>query len=512
MINYQAGYIMKDYDAIVVGAGNSGLIAAMELIKKGKRTLIIEQNNYPGGCATSFVRGRFEIEPSLHELCGFGSDDHDGSLVRLFKDFGIQCPWISIKDCFRAIGKYSDGTSFDITLPNGKAKFIEKIEEYVPGSKDKLNLLFSVMEDIHNGLSYISDNRKYSVLHLIKNYPGMLISGSYTVLEVFDALGIPWKAKEILSLYWSYLGVDIEHLNFVHYSSMLYEYIFNPIYIPKYTSHYLSSLILKRYQELGGEIWYCVKGEEFLFKDNKCIGIRTNKGDIYAPLVFPDIKQDIIYGKMIREDLVPIRQKKIFNARKGNYSGILATAYFCLDVDKDELGIKDYSIFFSGNNKKQSNEIFLNDFVIFLCYNVADPEFSPKGTSVVSFTAFADPVFFERLKQEDYYSVKTKMGEYFISLLKDKLSIDISKHIEEVEIATPWTFSRYLNTPMGSVYGHATENWDSVVARTLNMDKDYSIPGLYPIGCDTIKGDGYSSAYLAGKDIVDFALERIKEQ
>ena len=40
---------MKDYDAIVVGAGNSGLIAAMELIKKGKRTLIIEQNNYPGG-------------------------------------------------------------------------------------------------------------------------------------------------------------------------------------------------------------------------------------------------------------------------------------------------------------------------------------------------------------------------------------------------------------------------------------------------------------------------------
>ena len=293
---------------------------------------------------------------------------------------------------------------------------------------------------------------------------------------------------------------------------MLYEYIFNPIYIPKYTSHYLSSLILKRYQELGGEIWYCVKGEEFLFKDNKCIGIRTNKGDIYAPLVFPDIKQDIIYGKMIREDLVPIRQKKIFNARKGNYSGILATAYFCLDVDKDELGIKDYSIFFSGNNKKQSNEIFLNDYVIFLCYNVADQEFSPKGTSVVSFTAFADPVFFERLKQEDYYSVKTKMGEYFISLLKDELSIDISKHIEEVEIATPWTFSRYLNTPMGSVYGHAAEDWDSVVARTLNMDKDYSIPGLYPIGCDTIKSDGYSSAYLAGKDIVDFALERNKKQ
>ena len=70
---------MDRYDAIVVGAGNSGLTAALELINNGLKTLIIEKNNYPGGCATSFVRGRFEIEPSLHELCCLGDEKNKGT-------------------------------------------------------------------------------------------------------------------------------------------------------------------------------------------------------------------------------------------------------------------------------------------------------------------------------------------------------------------------------------------------------------------------------------------------
>ena len=45
---------------------------------------------------------------------------------------------------------------------------------------------------------------------------------------------------------------------------------------------------------------------------------------------------------------------------------------------------------------------------------------------------------------------------------------------------------------------------------SLNIESDYSIPGLYPIGCDTTKGDGYAPTYMVGKDIADLALERIK--
>ena len=59
-----------DYDAIVIGAGNGGLTAAATLARGGQKVLLLERHNIPGGCATSFCRGRFEFEAALHQGVG----------------------------------------------------------------------------------------------------------------------------------------------------------------------------------------------------------------------------------------------------------------------------------------------------------------------------------------------------------------------------------------------------------------------------------------------------------
>ena len=67
-----------DYDAVVIGAGNGGLCAASKLAKEGLRVVLLEKHNLPGGVASSFVRGRFEFESALHELCDCGSEEEPG--------------------------------------------------------------------------------------------------------------------------------------------------------------------------------------------------------------------------------------------------------------------------------------------------------------------------------------------------------------------------------------------------------------------------------------------------
>ena len=75
-----------DYDVIVIGAGNGGLVAGATTAKAGLKTLVLEKHNLPGGSASSFRRGRFEFEPSLHELCSVGTKENPSAVYNLFAD------------------------------------------------------------------------------------------------------------------------------------------------------------------------------------------------------------------------------------------------------------------------------------------------------------------------------------------------------------------------------------------------------------------------------------------
>ena len=110
---------MPKFDVVVVGAGNAGLSAALQCQLAGKKTLLIEKHNVPGGAATSFVRGRFEIEPSLHELCDFGPPENPGDVRNILDGYGVKLDWYECKDCFRIVSRYSDGMPMDVTMPSG---------------------------------------------------------------------------------------------------------------------------------------------------------------------------------------------------------------------------------------------------------------------------------------------------------------------------------------------------------------------------------------------------------
>ena len=94
---------MEKYDLIVIGAGNGGLMTACRAAQMGLKTLVVERHNMPGGAATSFVRGRFEFDASLHEIPDFGQGVHRGELGRIFDELGINVEMLPIKDAFRYV-------------------------------------------------------------------------------------------------------------------------------------------------------------------------------------------------------------------------------------------------------------------------------------------------------------------------------------------------------------------------------------------------------------------------
>ena len=58
------------------------------------------------------------------------------------------------------------------------------------------------------------------------------------------------------------------------------------------------------------------------------------------------------------------------------------------------------------------------------------------------------------MSQKEYFKKKEQFAEQCIELLKKKTGIDISDCIEEMSVATPWTFARYMGNAEGNVYGY----------------------------------------------------------
>lgn len=73
---------IEEYDVVIIGADDDGLAAAESFAGKGLKTLLLEQNNIPGGFPVSFIRGRFEFKSFPHEIFDLRSHENKDMKIR----------------------------------------------------------------------------------------------------------------------------------------------------------------------------------------------------------------------------------------------------------------------------------------------------------------------------------------------------------------------------------------------------------------------------------------------
>ncbi len=386
------------YDVIVVGAGNGGLVAAGTTAKNGFKTLLLEKHNLPGGCATSFIRGRFEFEPSLHELSGVGIPGNREYVYDIINGLGAEVDWRYEKNMFRAIVTGPDG--YDVTVKSGFKGFCQSIDELVPGCKKKVMKLFKLA--IHDGKAqdYITRKKgKPNKLVMALRYGNFMRAASHTVEEVEKAFGIPEKARNIINTYWAYLGVPTDELNCMHYLNMLRGYVQYGAAMPAKRSHEISEALVKAFRDNGGEIRFNSKVTDFLTDDNGRVnGVIVNGEKIYAKEVISNIIPNNVFN-MMDPDKIPQTDLKLANSREFGIS--VNTIYLGLDCSREELGIEDYTTFIM-NNPNPRIQHDTNGLYIVNCLNTVITESSPKGTCTLFFTTLCYGKDFPDIKPEEY--------------------------------------------------------------------------------------------------------------
>ena len=272
----------------------------------------------------------------------------------LLNTLGVEVEWKEVPEAYRVITIKDEDGNLDVVMPFGIEAYIDKMEEYVPGSRESMEKFISLCESIMSALSYIGKSGgKADPAVLKKEHANFLKCGSYSVNEVLKAIKMPDKAIRILSAYWCYVGVDCDHLNFAIYAAMVYKYLLGGAHIPKNRSHELSVKMDKRIRELGADIWYNTKAEKITMKDGKITGVVTTHGEVACSHVIACCSPNAVFGDMLDESNVPEKQKRMVNARQFGGRGFVV--YLGLNRTAKELGLTDYSYFIyeSLNTKKE---------------------------------------------------------------------------------------------------------------------------------------------------------------
>ncbi|MFE3227205.1 phytoene desaturase family protein [Nocardia sp. NPDC059228] len=467
---------MHDYDAIVIGAGNAGLTAAATLQRAGARTLLVERHNVPGGCGTSFRRGRFEFEVALHQLSGVGVEGQPISLREgLFQQLGIadRLEFVQEHDLYRAVvpGR------LDVTIPADWDAAIDVLDAEFPGSRDRVARFFELIKQV-----------TFWQIAAMRGMPADQIDpvlfryGLRPLQQVLDEYFDDDRIKVALAMYWTYLGQPPSKLRFQDLALTLFAYFeFKPWHV-RGGSQAMSAAILDSFLQAGGQVRFNTGVEAILTAGGRVLGVRLeDEAEVTAPEVVSNASLPTTYA-MLDGIAVPAAVRNDLATRRIGVSGFVL--HMGLDATPAELGFTTSTTFVNRDTDDDRTYRAWKSFepargICVSSYDVAPIGFAPAGTTHVSLMTLQYADIWKNVVPAEYARTKFAFAETLLDLC-EAVTPGIRDAIEEVDVATPLTMMRYLGHPGGSIYGYdqdATEGW-----LFRNSERETHVPGLHVAG------------------------------
>ncbi|RJP27636.1 MAG: FAD-dependent oxidoreductase [Actinobacteria bacterium] len=488
---------MKDYDVVVIGAGLGGLSSAAFLAKAGKKVLLLERHYVPGGYASSFLRGRFEFEISLHELSGLGDEQNPGPLWKLLSEVDVtrRVDFLRIPEFYRCVLP-----DVDFVVPIGRENFEEAMCEYFPadaeGIREFTDVMFKFAQEALRanrvGMKMVTEHQE--------EFPTLLAYFGKSLQEVMDGFIKDERARTVLSVVCGYYCNPPSALSFMTYALGTVSYLrFGPWHV-KGKSQALSQAFVDSIEDMGGEVWLRNGAQRILSEGGKVRGVVAQDGtEIICSTVVSNANPYATCLELIGREDTP----DWYLRRLGAWSGGASTVNLYLGVDcpHEDLGLGHHETFYSdgydvdGNWYKMKTGVSLEPSDIAVtAYNSVDPDFSPPGTSnlVCTFIAFSEP--WMKLAPSEYADAKHRVAERALGLAEN-VAHGLRDHIEVIEVATPLTNIRYSRNVGGSIIG-----FDETFAGTglVRMPATGPLQGLYFSGAWVNIGGGYEPSLYSG--------------
>ncbi|MDF1520165.1 MAG: NAD(P)/FAD-dependent oxidoreductase [Brevefilum sp.] len=522
------------YDAIVVGAGVSGLISAAFLAKYGRSTLLLEKEPHCGGLVNSFTRDGFTFDGGIRAL------DNAGALFPMLRNLGIEIEFVKnhvslgIEDQIIRVDSDLALREYEKILNN---LYPESREDITTITKDikKIMDLMDVQYGIDNPLFLdIKADRDYFIKEV---FPWMFkFAITAPKIKGKNLPAIPYlqqftKNSALIDIISQHFFIDTPA-----YFALSYFKLFQDYYYPKGGTGVFIEKLTDFILQHGGEIRTSTAVTSI---DLEKKTVTTMDGDVfeYRQLLWA-ADQKALYRSINIEGLNDqklidvVGEKQNFLADKTGNDSIF-TLFVSTNLDKSYFeSIATGHFFYTPSRKGQSKagpiplggtweevKVWLESLCALTTYEIAipvlrDSALAPEGKAGLIISVLFDYQLSKYIADQGWdEQFRAYSSELMINTLDASIYPGLAKSVINSFTSTPLSIKKITGNTHGAITGWSFTNnpvpAESRLVKIANAVKT-PLPDVHQAGQWTYSPSGLPVSLITGKLAADRINKRLK--
>lgn len=482
---------MKRNAVIVIGAGIGGITAAIHLARNGRKVIVLEKNDKPGGRCDRLSKDghHFDTGPTLlvmpliyeSEFNALGCSMHD--LLEL----------IPVDPTYHLF--FEDGSRLSLTSEMRAMR--DQLEQFEPGSfQGFLRYMDEGYRHYHLGMEKLvyPDFKKptdffklsnlpllYQVKPLAKHYANMSayfdspkLKAAFTFQDVYMGLS-PFEAPATFSM-------------------MPYTELAHGVWYPKGGMYQIVKALVQLALEAGVEFLYNSPVEEIMLSGKRATGVRLKNGHVHkADAVLANADLPYVYQKLLPSN------GRVEKLKRSRYS--CSVISFFWGVDKTYAHLPPHALFMA-DDYRQNFETINQDLGLAVDSSLyvhaparLDPGMAPPGQDTL--IGIVPVGHMSGNGDQDWIVMRDQARQQIFHRLQDLGVTDLADHIKFEINFTPLSWRKRYNLVKGSTHGLCHNLAQLGIFRPDFQPTEYQ--QLYFVGASTRPGTGLPTAMISGR-------------
>ncbi|KAM7499988.1 hypothetical protein LguiA_024402 [Lonicera macranthoides] len=502
--------IKSNYDAIVIGSGIGGLVAATQLAVKGARVLVLEKYVIPGGSSGFYQRDGYTFDVGSSVMFGFSDKGNLNLITQALAAVGCKMEVIP------------DPSTVHFHLPNNLSvrvhreysEFIAELTSKFPHEKEGILKFYSECWKIFNALNSLELKSLEEPIYLFGQFFKKPLECStlayYLPQNAGDIARKFIKDPEVLSFIdaecFIVSTVNALQTPMINASMVLCDRHFGGINYPVGGVGGIAKSLAKGLVDQGSEILYKANVTSIIINQRKAVGVKLSDGrELFAKTIISNATRWDTFGKLLKKEDLPkeeenfqkvyVKAPSFLSIHMGVKAEILPPDtdchHFVLEDDWTNLEAPYGSIFLS-------------------IPTILDSSLAPEGHHILHIFTTSSIEDWQGLSQKDYEAKKELVADKIISRLENKLFSGLKSSVVFKEVGTPKTHRRYLARDSGTYGPMPRSTPKGLLGMPFNTT---AVDGLYCVGDSCFPGQGviavaFSGVMCAHRVAADVGLEK----